>query len=100
MTEHRRYTKAMRATAVGVAVAESQTVAAEKLGIPLSTIHSWYKQPEFAELRTTAREEVAESMWTGVQVGVAAMVKALRDERVPLRDKTDATSMLPRSSCC
>lgn len=90
----RRYTKAEEATAVGVAVAEGQRAAADKLGIPLSTIHQWYHRPEYEQMRTTAREDVAESMWTGVQLGVAAMVKSLDDPKVPLRDKTDATSML------
>lgn len=92
--QRRRYTKATQSAAVGIAMAEGQRAAAEKLGIPLTTVHQWFHRPEYEQLRTTAREAVAEQMWIGVQIGIAEMVKGLQDPKVPLRDKTDAASML------
>ena len=94
MAEYQRYTKEQKAVAVGLALVKGQTAASEETGIPLSTLHGWYQSAEYAELRTTARSEVAESMWAAAQLGVASMAKALADPKVPLRDKTDATSML------
>lgn len=94
MVTRRRYTVKERAAVVGLAIAKGQTAAAEESGVPLTTLHQWYHRPEYEGLRTTARGEVAETMWAGVQVGVGEMVKSLQDPRVPLRDKTDATSML------
>ena len=90
----RRYTATEKAAAVGLAVVKGQRPTAEALGIPLSTLETWYQKPEFVHLRTTAREEVAESMWAAVQLGIASMVRSLDDPKVPLRDKTDAASML------
>lgn len=94
MAAHRRYSATDKAQAVGIAIAEGQRPASEKLGIPLSTLHRWYADPETARLRTTAREDVAEQMWIGVQIGVAEMVRGLKDPKARLRDKSDATSML------
>jgi transposase-like protein len=90
----RRYTAAEKAAAVGLALAKGQRPAAEELGVPLSSLHVWYQRPEFAQIRTTAREDVAEQMWVGVQIGIAETVKGLRDPDARLRDKSDATSML------
>ena len=90
----RRYTRRTKDAAVGLAIAKGQRAASEETGIPLSTLHQWYHRPDYAQLRTTAREEVAETMWAAAQLGVAAMVQALDDPKVPLRDKTDAASML------
>lgn len=94
MPERRRYTKKQEAEAVGLALAKGQTAASEELGIPLSNVHRWYKRADLADLGSTARAEVAEAMWTAVQVGVSQMVHGLEDPKTPLRDKTDATSML------
>ena len=91
---YRRYTVAEKAAAVGLALAKGQRPAAEELGVPLSTLGVWYRKPEFAQIRTTAREDVAEQMWVGVQIGIAETVKGLRDPDARLRDKSDATSML------
>ncbi len=90
----RRYTKKQKAVVVGIAVASGQTAAAEATGVPLTTLNRWFHQPEFVEMRTTAREDVASQMWIGVQVGVQEMVNALKSPDVSLREKTDATSML------
>lgn len=90
----RRYSKAEEAAAVGLAIATGQRAASEATGVPLTTLHQWYHRPEYEQLRTTARSEVAEAMWAAAQLGVAAMVDALDNPKVSLRDKTDATSML------
>ena len=66
--QRRRYTTRQKAEAVGLAVVKGQRPAAEQLGIPLSTLHRWWEEPEAARLRTTAREDVAAQMWIAVQV--------------------------------
>jgi hypothetical protein len=73
---------------------KGQTAASEETGVPLTTVNLWYHDPRYVELRTTAREEVIESMWAAAQAGIASMVKSLDDPKTPLRDKTDAASML------
>ena len=41
--------------------------------MPVSTLHSWRAQPEFARLRTEKREDVAADMWAAFQKGVRRM---------------------------
>jgi len=94
MTERRRYTKVDRAKALGIAVVKGQRAAADETGVPLTTVHNWYKaSPEVEQLRTTAREEFVERLWQAVQIGVAEVIKGLSSD-APLRDKTVAASML------
>jgi hypothetical protein len=87
---HRRYSKRTKANAAGIAMAEGVTEAERQTGIPKETIHYWLRQPEFAHLRTTARETVAEDFWAGVQIGIDEVTKGLRDPNVPLKDKAIA----------
>lgn len=79
---------------MGLAVVKGQRPAAEQLGIPVVTLHQWFHSPEFERIRTTAREEVADQVWATAQVGVGEMLTSLQDAKTPLRDKTDAVSML------
>lgn len=93
MPNRRRYTKVDRAKALGIAAVKGQTAAADETGIPLSTLHQWWLKPEYAELRTTAREDVVEQFRVAMQVGIAEVEKGLRSD-APLRDKAVAVSML------
>ena len=79
---------------MGTALAVGVTEAERQLGIPKETIHYWTQRPEFAHLRTTAREQVVEQFWIGLQVGLEAVVSGLRDPDTPLRDKQQAVAML------
>ena len=93
-TKRRRYTKRQKATVAGIAAMEGVTEAERQTGIPKETIHYWLQQPEFARLRTTARDKVAEDFWAGVQIGIDEVSKALRDPEVGLRDKALALGVI------
>jgi hypothetical protein len=83
----RRYTAKQKAEAVGIAVVEGVTEAERQTGIPKTTIDYWQNMPEFVQLRTTARETVADQFWAGIQIGLREVVKGLQADDVPLRDK-------------
>ena len=91
--EHRRYSAKTRAAVVGLAASKGQTVASEETGIPLSTVHLWYMKPEYAELRTKTREDVADSLWTAIQIGIGEVAKGITGD-APLRDKATALGIL------
>lgn len=93
MAERRRYSAKTRAKAAGIAVVEGVTEAERRTGIPKETIHYWLNKPEFAHLRTTARETVVEQFWVGVQVGVEQVIEGLKGD-APLNHKAEATRML------
>lgn len=92
-SQRRRYTKADRAKALGIAVVKGQRAAADETGIPQTTISYWWKQPEVAHLRSTTREEFIDSLWSAVQIGIEEVRKGLASD-APLRDKAVAASML------
>ena len=94
MPARRRYTKSEKASAVGQALATSLEAASDNLGIPKSTLDYWVKHPQFAELRTKTRDEVAETFWAAIQVGVDQVTIGLTDADTPLRDKATALGIL------
>ena len=89
----RNYSRAQKAEAVGIAVARGQTVAGEVTGIPKTTIHSWMKSEEFAELKETAREGVADIFWASMQVGLDEVTKGFRSD-ASLKDKAYALGIV------
>lgn len=93
MPSPRKYTGRTRAKAVGIAMVDGVTAAERVTGIPKETIQYWTKKPEFAHLRTTARETVAEEMWIGIQVGVRELVAGLAGD-APLHHKAAAFQAL------
>lgn len=93
MPEHRRYTKRQKAETVAQALMTNTDAAAEKTGIPRSTIVYWLAQPEFDELRRKTREDVADRMWAVVQLGVEEVAKGLTGD-APLRDKAVALGVI------
>lgn len=90
----RRYSKAEKAQAVGQALATSTEAAAETLDVPESTIRYWVNHPEFADLRATTREQMADQLWATIQLAASEVAKGLRDPETPLRDKTVALGVL------
>lgn len=93
MAERRRYTTRTRAKAVGIAVVDGVTAAAEQTGIPRKTIEYWIDKPEFAELRQKSRGEVADQFWAAIQVGLKEVAEGLKGD-APLRDKSVALGIL------
>ena len=78
MPTPRKYSTRTRAKAVGIAVVEGVTAAERQTGIPKNTIQYWTQKPEFVHLRTTAREDVIEQLWIGIQVGIEEVTAGLR----------------------
>jgi hypothetical protein len=93
MVTRRRYTKGQKAEAVAAATLSSVEAAAERMGIPRTTIIYWLDQPEFVELRQKTRDQVADRMWAAIQVGVEEVAKGLTSD-APLRDKSVALGVL------
>lgn len=89
-----RYTRAQKAQAVAAATLTSVEAAADTQGIPRSTLRYWMDDPEFNELRQRTRDEVADTMWATIQLGIAEVAKGLRDPDAPLRDKVVALGVL------
>lgn len=67
---HRRYTKVQKAEAVGASLAMGVRAAADKLGVPESTIRRFREDPEMAQLRAETKAEVASDVWGAFQQGV------------------------------
>jgi hypothetical protein len=83
-----------RARAVGLAVVVGQEEAGRQLGIPKTTIHALMNRPEFAQLRTTARETVGDLFWVSIQQGLEQVHAGMMSDAEPLRSKADALAML------
>src|SRR5262245_27403427 len=93
MSTRRRYTTKDRAHAAGIGIVEGVTEAERPTGIPKETIQYWVNKQEFAHLRTTAREMVADEFWVGVQVGIEEVIKGLRSD-APLKEKAVAFGVI------
>lgn len=78
------------ANAVGLALVKGVPQASKETGIPQRTIRQWRSSPEFAELRLSAREKVAETMWVAIQDGLDEVHAGLTDPNEPLKAKADA----------
>ena len=92
MASRRRYTKAQKAEVVGIAVMSGQRSASEATGIPLSTVHAWMEHPDYAQLRTKTREDVAEQFWAAIQISLKAVVDGIADGK--LSEKAIALGVL------
>jgi hypothetical protein len=73
---------------------KGQTQAERETGIPKETIHGWMERPEFAQLRTRAREDVAEDFWTAVQIALREVTRGVQDPDQPVRDKAQALGIM------
>jgi hypothetical protein len=85
MTE-RRYTKRQKVAAVTAAVASSTLAASEGSGIPESTLRYWMNNPEFAEIREKAREELAPLASTVAVIGWIESLRLLREHKLEPHD--------------
>ena len=72
-TTRRFRPRIVKAEIVGRAEVIGTRPAAREAHVPVSTLHSWRAQPEFARLRTEKREDVAADMWAAFQKGVRRM---------------------------
>jgi len=77
---------------VALAEMKGQTAAAEETGVPLTTVNLWYHRPEYVELRTKTREDVAEQFWAAIQISLKAVVDGIADGK--LSEKAIALGVL------
>lgn len=83
---HRRYTKRQKATAVITAEMTNVQAAAESLGIPRTTIDYWLERPEFVELRSKSREQLAEGSIVLANLAQAELQRKVLAGEVEPRD--------------
>ena len=88
MAPRRRYTKTEKAHAVAVATITSVEAAAETEGIPENTLRYWMDKPEFAELRSKTRDQVADEFWSTIQLGLKRL-----SELIPMTDDLQKVSV-------
>jgi ferritin-like protein len=74
-----RHTKAQKLSAVLAAEIVGQQATAEQTGIPLSTIHSWMDNPEFAEFRKKTRDDMAEEMRVIAHLALSQITKRIAE---------------------
>lgn len=58
-----------RTRALAVAAREGVAEASRQTGLAKSTIHQWMQTPEYEQLRTRTKDQVAEEWWAIVQQG-------------------------------
>lgn len=78
MATHRRYTKAQKVAAVAEAERTSLTATAEVTSIPLTTIKYWFDSPEFADVRTKTRDNMAEGSLVMAIIAQAELIRRIR----------------------
>jgi hypothetical protein len=86
MPQHRRYTKREKLSAVLAADMVGVTVAAEQSGIPKSSIAYWMDNPEFAEIRTKTREDMAEEIAVVAHLAWKRIAQSLASGEMEPRD--------------
>lgn len=82
MPIHRRYTKVQKAQAVAEAERTSLTAAAESSGIPITTLKYWFDHPEFADVRTKTREELAGGSIAMAVIAQGELIRRIRSGKI------------------
>lgn len=86
MAPRRRYAKKEKLAAVLAAEMGGLTQASEQTGIPKSTLAYWMERPEFVQVRTKTREDLADEIkvvahlaWQAIATALAAGTMEPRD---------------------
>ncbi len=79
---------AERAQAMGIALVNGPAAASDQLGIPESTIRLWMDRPEYAELRTKTREELAEGFKALAHLAMTQLIAQAQAGLIEPRDLT------------
>ena len=86
MPTRRRYTKAEKLSAVLAAEMTGVVAVQEQSGIPESTIRYWMDQPEFAEYRAKAREDLKDEITVVAHLAWQRVAEGLKDRTFEPRD--------------
>jgi hypothetical protein len=92
-THYQKRSAKAKGEAVGIAVLEGVTEAERQTGIPKETIHYWLDEPEFAQFRTRARDEMATDVKAAFLKGLHRTVELLAKD-TDLRAVGDVTDKL------
>lgn len=82
----RRYTRRTKLATVMAAEMTSLTETAETTGIPKSTIQRWLDHPDYVQVRTSTREDLADEVGAIAHLAWAHVAKSLRDGTMEPRD--------------
>jgi len=94
LSRGRVYTLEERAEWAGLAAAMGPARAADRLGIPRSTVRAWRDLPALRPVVEQTRTQVAEKLWNGVALGVDEVLRGLQDPKTRLGDKARALEVL------
>lgn len=86
MAARRRYAKKEKLAAVMAAEMAGLTQASEQTGIPKSTLAYWMERPEFAQVRTKTREDLADEIKVVAHMAWQAIAESLRQGTMEPRD--------------
>jgi hypothetical protein len=86
VADKRKYSRRQKLAVVMAAEVSGLTVAAESAGIPKSTVKYWLDQPEFAQFRTKAREEMADEVKVVAHLAWKRVAEALISGEMEPRD--------------
>ena len=84
--QRRKYTAKQKLSAVMAAELVGVTVAAEQSGVPHRTLGYWLDQPQYAEYRRKAREDLVEEVGVVANLAWQRVAEALRAGTLEARD--------------
>jgi hypothetical protein len=84
--QRRQYTKRRKLATVMAADMTSLTETAETTGIPKSTIKRWLDHPDYAQVRTSTREGLAEEISVVAHLAWGHVAESLRNGTMEPRD--------------
>ena len=84
--QYQRRPKRVKLAAVMAAEMSGVTAASEQTGIPATTISYWMHRPEFAEIRSKTREDLADEIKTVAHLAWKRIGEALADGELEPRD--------------
>lgn len=86
MADRRSYPKRQKLATVMAAEMTSLTEASETTGIPKSTIKRWLDHPDYAQVRTSTRESLAEEIGAVAHMAWRHVAESLRNGTMEPRD--------------
>jgi transposase-like protein len=74
----RRYSRTEKADMVAEVERTSLTQTAESSGIPITTLKYWYDHPDFADIRTKTRDQLAEGSIAMAVIAQGELIRRIR----------------------
>lgn len=80
--QRRRYTRKQKAEAVAEIERTSLTATSERRKVPLTTLKYWYDHPDFADIRSKTREELANGSVVMALIAQGELVRRIRSGEI------------------